>query len=161
HPMKTSLSSPGRRSRLPASRRGSALYLVLILGVVASVTLAGLISFVAQSSKIEKRSNERLESPYPPQYPPANPYHNLQPLVNQSSANLPTLGQTSGVTNLGTAPTGVFTSALGYTWKAHLTTPVENGAPTWAHSSYNPSQGSYQFLSVVEFTRTLPTGGAV
>ncbi|MBS0663086.1 MAG: hypothetical protein JSR48_07455 [Verrucomicrobia bacterium] len=158
--MKVRILQRRARPNSLGSDRGSAIYLVLILSVVAAVVLAGIISYTAQTAKIEKRSNTRLESTYAAEYALEKAYQELKTLVGQDSVNLPTLSQISAVTNLTTAPTDVFTSAQGYTWLAYLTVPIENGVPVSAHSSFNATQGTYPFLSVVEFTRRLPTGGA-
>jgi type II secretory pathway pseudopilin PulG len=144
------------RKRRSRQARGSALFLVLILSVLMAAVMAGLVSHTAQVARMEKRSNTRLEATYAGEYALEQAYQQLSTLVGQDSANLPTISQTTAVTNLTTAPTGQFTAAQGYTWQSFLTVPTEAGAVVAAHSSFNPAQGSYKFLSVVEFTRTLP-----
>lgn len=142
-------------SSLARPCRGSALFLVLILAVVLGVVLSSTLSYVSHNARLEKRSDTRLQSTYAGDYALEQAYQSLLTLVSQNNANLPTIAQTTAVTNLTTAPTSVFSSADGYTWRAFLTVPLENGVPVAAHSSFNPSQGTYQFLSVVEFDRSL------
>jgi hypothetical protein len=138
-----------------ADPRGSALLLALILAVVLGATMAATFSYVTHAARLEKRSSTRLDSIYAAEYGLEKAYQDLKTLVGRDSANLPTISQTTDATNLATAPTDVFTSAQGYTWKSFLTVPIEDGVPVAAHSSFNSSQGSYKFLSVVEFTRSL------
>jgi hypothetical protein len=146
-----------RRPAKPASDRGSALFLLLILSVVMATVIGAVITYINQTAKIEKRSNLRLEATYAAEYAFERAFQNLNTLVNQDNVNLPTIAQTTGVTNLTTAPTDVFTAANGYAWKTYLTVPVENGAVVGAHAGFNSTQGTYKFLSVVEFTHTVPT----
>jgi len=157
--MNTKLCSPCPQ-RFPRNRtRGSALYLVLILGAVAAAIMAGTFAYINQTAKIEKRSNLRLESTYAAEYAFEKAYQELKGVIGQY--NLPTLGNTSAVTNLTTAPTSAFPSGQGYTWNAYLTVPIENGVPVWDFSSdLKISQGPYSYLTVVEITRSMPTGGA-
>lgn len=151
-------SPPPFRSRAPGRlQRGSALFLVLILAIVLAVVLASTLSYVTHNAKLEQRSDTRLESTYAADYALEQAYQSLLTLVSQNNASLPTIAQTTAVTNLTTAPRTVFTSADGYTWRAFLTVPIENGVPVAAHSNFNSSQGSYSFLTVVEFDRTLPS----
>jgi hypothetical protein len=135
------------------SERGSALFLLLILSVVLATVIAGIFSYITTTARAEKRSNIRLESTYAAEYAFEQAYQQLNTLVNQNAANLPTVSGTSGVTNLGTAPTSVFGTTDGYTWTAFITAPEEGGVPVGAHSNFNPTQGMYKFVTIVEFTR--------
>lgn len=145
----------GARPRRLTQQRGSALLMTLIMGVVLASILAGLFSYISLSAKIERRSNMRVESTYAAEVATEQAFQQLQTLLSSSTANLPNIAATTGVTNLTTAPTSQFGSADGYTWKTFLTVPVENGAVTSAHSSFNPTQGVYKFLTIVEFTRNV------
>lgn len=148
----------GLRSRTERSRsRGSALLVVLIFAVGMIVALAAVLTYVNSAAKLEKRSNLRLESTYAAEYAFEEAFQQLKTLISQY--NLPNIAQTTAVTNLSTAPTSVFTTAGGYTWKSYLTVPVENGIVTDKHSNYDPVQGIYRYLTVAEFERTVPTMG--
>jgi len=144
-----------RRTPGLADNRGSALFLVLILAVVMSAVMAALVTLSTQTARMEKRSNMRLEATYAAEYALEKAYQQLTTLIGQDSANLPTISQTTAATNLTTAPRDVFTPAQGYSWQAFLTAPMEDGAVVGSHSTFNPSQGTYKFLSVVEFTRDI------
>ena len=136
------------------------MLMVLILGVVLTTALAGALAYLQHSGRIEKRSELRLDSTYAAEYALEKAYQQLSTLIGQNMVNLPTVADTSGVTNLGTAPTSLFTAAQGYSWHANLTVPIQDGVAVGAHSAFNPAQGSYKFLSVVEFSRALATGDA-
>ena len=151
--------APVRRHGRLADERGSALFLLLILAVVMGTVLAGIFSYIGQTAKLERRSNTRLESTYVAEYAFEQAYQQLNSVIGQNSVNLPDVTRTSAVTNLTTAPTATFGPAQGYTWKAFVTVPVEGGVPVSAHASFNPSQGVYKFMTVVEFTRTVPNMG--
>ncbi len=157
--MSPTLSSTGAARRgtpLPrrlSSRRGSALFLLLILAVVSAAVLGGVFSYISSSATAERRSNVRLESVYVAEFAFEQAYQQLNTLIAGNTVNLPTATDTTGVTNLTTAPTSTFTAADGYNWKAFITVPVENGVPTDAHSNFNPTQGVYKYMTVVEFTR--------
>jgi Tfp pilus assembly protein PilX len=133
--------------------RGSALFLLLILSVVLATVIAGIFSYITTTARAEKRSNTRLESTYAAEYAFEQAYSQLNTLISQNTINLPSASATSAVTNLSTAPSAVFGATQGYTWQGFITVPVENGAPVSAHSNFNPSQGVYKFITVVEFTR--------
>ncbi len=162
------MKPPSRRRQLPARssvapfnrERGSVLFAVFILAVVMAGVLAGVITYVSQSVRIERRSNFRCEATYVADYAFEKAFESLNALVEQDYTALPNIAQTTAVTNLGTAPTGAFSAAQGYTWKSFLTVPLENGAITGAHTSFNPAKGSYKFLTVAEFDRTVPSLGA-
>jgi hypothetical protein len=155
-PLSSRRIGPRRLHRSRVDTRGSALFLVLILAVVMGAVMAAILSYSTQAARLEKRSNTRLEATYVAEYAFERAYEQLHTLIGQDGANLPTITQTTGVTNLGTAPSDVFTAAQGYTWKSFLTVPLENGAVVGSHSGFNPAQGSYKFLSVVEFARSIP-----
>ncbi len=144
--------------RLPQGRqgeRGSGIFLLLIIGVVSAAVLGGIFSYVAINAKSERRSNVRLESTYVAEYAFEQAYQQLNTLIAQNTVNLPTVANTSTVTNLSMAPTSVFGAADGYTWKSFITVPVEDGAPVSAHSNFNPTQGVYKFMTIAEFNRTV------
>ncbi len=156
--MKTSNGMHLAGRRLPRgahAERGSALLLALIMGVVLASILAGMFAYISFSSKIERRSNMRIESTYAAEVAMEQAFQQLQTLLSQSTANLPDIAATTGATNLTKAPTSTFGAADGYTWKTYLTVPVENGVVTGAQSSFNPTQGVYKFMTIVEFTRTV------
>lgn len=138
-------------------QRGSALLTVLILSTVMCTVLAGLITYVSQSAKLERRSSLRTEALYAGEYAAEQAYSALYTLVSQDSTALPDIAETTTATNLSTAPTDVFPASEGYAWKAFLTVPLENNEVVARHSGFNPAKGSYKFLSVVEFERTVPT----
>jgi hypothetical protein len=144
------------RSRVSRAERGSALFLLLMLAVVLATVLGGIFSYISTTTKAEKRSNTRLESTYAAEYAFETAYLQLETLLAQNVANLPNVNQTSSVTNLTTAPKLVFTAADGYTWKAFITVPVENGVPVGAMSSFSPTQGAYKYMTIVEFDRKVP-----
>lgn len=104
--------------------RGSALYLVLILGTVAAVVMATTFTYIRQSAKLEKRSDLRLESTYAAEYALEQAYQQLKSVIGRNGVNLPTINDTSAATNLSTAPTSVF-SSQGYQWNAFLTVPID------------------------------------
>lgn len=147
---------PARAGRRLEDERGSALLLLLILGVVSATVLGVAFSYISESAKAEKRSNVRVEGTYAAEYAFEQAYQQLYTLLYQSTVNLPTVSDTTAVTNLTTAPTSTFGPAGGYTWQAFLTVPVEGGVPVAAHTNFNPIQGVYKYLTVVEFTRTVP-----
>lgn len=152
--------SPRRLGRRRLSEnRGSAMFLMLILAVVMATILGGIYSYIGTTSKLEKRSNVRVEGTYAAEYAFEQAYQNLKTLVNQSTTNLPDIGATTNVTNLTTAPTATFGSSNGYSWVSYLTVPIENGVPVSAHSNFNPTTGVYKFMTIVEFTRTVPNMG--
>ena len=155
--MKFTRHISGHRASRPvvSATRGSALFLALILAVVMASVMAGIFGYLTHTTQIEKRSNVRLEATYAAEYALEKAFEDLRVLVGRDTAALPTIAQTTGQTNVTVAPTTLFTTAGGYTWNAYLTVPIENGIPVAAHSSYNSSQGAYQFLSVAELTRTV------
>ena len=135
--------------------RGSALFVVLILAVVMASVFAAVISYTNQAAKIQRRSDLRLEGAYAADYAFEKAYTELKGLLTQY--NLPTIAQTTGVTNLTTAPTDVFTSAAGYTWKTYLTVPTESGVVVGSYSTgFNGTEGTYRYLTMVEFQRLVP-----
>lgn len=136
--------------------RGSAIFLLLILAVVMASIMAGIYSYISSSANLEKRSDVRLESTYAAEYAFEQAYQQLNTLVGQDTQNLPDIAHTTAVTNLAMAPTSVFGSADGYTWKTYLTVPVEGGVPVASHSNFNPTQGVYKFMTIVEFDRQVP-----
>jgi hypothetical protein len=145
-----------QRSLALRGNRGSALFLLLILAVVLATVLGGIFSYISTTTKAEKRSNTRLESIYAAEYAFETAYQQLGTLLAQNVVNLPDVSQASSVTNLTTAPISVFTAANGYTWKAFITVPVENGVPVGAMSSFSPTQGVYKYMTIVEFDRKVP-----
>ncbi|MBC7367824.1 MAG: hypothetical protein H7343_13605 [Undibacterium sp.] len=154
--MKSSRYHPGPHRGQASSRRGSALLIALIVAVVMGTTMAAVFSYTTRTARLEQRSSTRLNATYAGEYALEQALLALNTLVSRDSANLPTLSQTTTVTNLATAPTTVFTAAQGYTWQAYLTVPMEDGAAVAAHSTFNSTQGAYKFLSLAEFTRALP-----
>ncbi len=134
--------------------RGSALFLVLILGVVLTTVIGATFAYVSTVQKDERRSNVRNESIYAAEYAFEVAYQQLNTLINQNTVNLPSVAQTSGSTNRATAPVSVFTSAAGYNWDAFITVPVQDGVPVDTHTGFNASQGTYKFMTIVELSRT-------
>jgi hypothetical protein len=146
---------PRRRSRL-AEQRGSSLFLLLILAVVMATVLGGVFSYISVNARSEKRSNVRMESTYAAEYAFERAYQQLSSVIGQNGVNLPNVSQTTAATNLTTAPSDVFTSSDGYTWKSFITVPVESGAPTGTLTASSTGQGDYKYMTIVEFQRTVP-----
>lgn len=135
------------------TQRGSALLFLLIIAVVASAALASAFTYVNRSAVLQQRSNMRLEGTYAAEYAFEKAFQQLKVLI--SITNRPTIEQTTAATNLTTAPTGVFRSSDGYSWKTNLTVPIENGIVVDEHSNITAAQGTYKYLTNVEFERTL------
>lgn len=153
---RSQLPSRGAQRIAISSERGSALFLLLILSVVMATILGGVFSYISLNAKAEKRSNVRLQSAYAADYAFERAYQQLGSIIGTNGVNLPNAAQTSAVTNLTTAPTDVFTAADGYAWTAFITVPEENGAPAGTLTPSGTAQGSYKYMTIVEFTRTVP-----
>lgn len=148
------LKPSGRRGSLLHGQRGSALMVVLILATAAGILFGAVISYLDRQATIEKRSNLQLECTYAAEYALESAYQSLR--TQLAKTDRPNIEETTTATNLSTAPTAVFGSDDGYTWKTYLTVPVINGAVTAEHTGTGP----YRYLSVVELERSLPTMAA-
>lgn len=149
-PVRTGISSARHRER------GSALFLLLILSVVMATVLAGIFSYIHSTAMTEKRSNIRTESTYAAEYAFELAYQRLNSQLMQSAISLPDIAKTTAVTNLSTAPTDIFSTDGGYSWKSYLTIPIVQGVPAGTPNDLSSSQGNYKYLTVVEFTRKIP-----
>lgn len=147
------MNAPSKSRRARSSQRGSALFLLLILAVVMAAIMGGVYTYISTNSKSERRSNVRLESTYAAEYAFEKAYQQLSTLISQDTVNLPDAADTSGVTNLTTAPTSVFGTSEGYTWKAFITVPIEDNLPVGSISNFSPTSGIYRYATIVEFER--------
>lgn len=150
----TFVGGAGPRRRLRDSR-GSALLVVLILAFVMAGALAAVLTYMNRASQLEKRSNLRLEATYAAEYAMEKAYEELRTQIAQ--LNRPGIAQTTAVTNLTTAPVDLFGTDLGYTWKTYLTVPTEKGVVVGEHTNATAAQGTYRYLTAVEFERVVPT----
>lgn len=142
------------------SERGSSLFLLLILSVVMATVLGGIFAYIHTNAQAERRSDIRIESTYAAEYAFELAYQQLKTVIFQNTVNRPTVDNTSASTNLTTAPTSVFGSANGYTWKAFITVPVDNGVPVASHAITASTTGDFKYMTIVEFERTVGDGSA-
>lgn len=138
-------------------QRGSIpLVMILVLALCASV--AAVTSYVDSSSRRAAHAESEIKAMRAAE---AALEINMARLNEHAISIRPATPNLEGVTtqcNLSTAPTGLFPTSAGYTFKSNIAVPIENGVPVTQFGTTSNATMTYNYVSSVVVTHKPAVG---